>query len=315
MNKTISIIGGDDRQVALIRFLTERGFNTRVYGFSKLQLNSANVESYDRLTPALFDADLIFMPIPCTADGIHLNVKYSDDEIAAVDLLKFIKPNTLVIMGKAAEDMYKAAMLGGFRIVDIMKREDFAVLNSIPSAEGALQIAMENTDITIWDSRCMVLGFGRLGKVLTKLLISMGARVTATARKTEDLAWIDVFGAIPVYTDQIDNVLHEQDIIFNTIPALILKRERIAKLQNHCLIIDLASYPGGVDFTAAKEYGINAVFCPGLPGKVAPFTAAKFIWDVAMTICKENGIKEAKQDVLDGQEDRLWHDGFVLHLR
>jgi dipicolinate synthase subunit A len=314
MNKVISVIGGDDRQAALIDIINKNGFEVRAYGFDKLLTIPPEVESYDQLAPDLFDVELIFMPIPCSTDGVHLNAKYSGEDIYVTDILKHIKPGTLIIMGKADIDMINSAMHGGFHISDIMTREDFAVLNSIPSAEGALQIAMENTGITIWNSRCMVLGFGRLGKVLTKLLTAMGAKVTATARKPEDLAWISAYGAVPIHTFKIDNVLHEQDIIFNTIPSVTLKDEQLAKVKKSCLIVDLASYPGGVDFTAAKEYGVKTMFCPGLPGKVAPLTSAQFIWDTAMSICKENGIEGAKCDELDGQEDRHGHNGFVLHI-
>ena len=75
-------------------------------------------------------------------------------------------------------------------IIDIMKCEELAVLNSISTAEGAIQIAMEETNHTLHDSNILILGFGRIGKVLAKMLNAIGANVYCEARKNEDLAWI-----------------------------------------------------------------------------------------------------------------------------
>ena len=60
---------------------------------------------------------------------------------------------------------------------------------------------------------------------------------------------------------------------------MIFPRRVLAQLKPGCVLIDLASKPGGVDFEAAKELGVHAVQALSLPGKTAPRAAAEIIRD------------------------------------
>ena len=156
--------------------------------------------------------------------------------------------------------------------------------NAVPTAEGALQLALESTDHTLHDSRCLIIGYGRIGR-----LLALGAEVTVSARKYGDLAWIEAWGCHSVQTGALTGQLDRFDLIFNTAPALILDGPRLRETREDCVIIDLASAPGGVDREATKRLPRRVIPAPGLPGKAAPRTAAAAIRDSVYHILEERG--------------------------
>ncbi len=143
---------------------------------------------------------------------------------------------------------------------------------------------MEKSLITLHNSNCLVMGFGRIGKILSKMLAGFGAKVYCEARKDSDIAWIRSYGYTPINLENLDESLNKFDFIFNTIPYLILDEKRLKTVDKQCLLIDLASKPGGIDFEKAKEMGLQTEWALALPGKVAPKTAAKYLYDVIINI-------------------------------
>lgn len=162
--------------------------------------------------------------------------------------------------------------------------------NAVPTAEGAIEIAIAETPITIHGSKSLVLGYGKIGKILSKDLYALGAQTYVEARKYADLAMIEGHGYEPLPLDNLKDHIHEFDIIFNTIPALILDDEILTKVKKDALIIDLASKPGGIDFDAAKAYGLKVIWALSLPGKIAPVSSGAIIKDTIMNIIKELGV-------------------------
>lgn len=160
---------------------------------------------------------------------------------------------------------------------DLMEYDDVATLNAIPTAEGAIKIAIEKTETTLAGSKVLVLGYGRIGKVLCKMLDGIGANVYCEARKASDLAQIKALGYNDIDLKYLDNYLSSFDYIFNTIPKMILDKNRLDKVKKDVCIIDLASNPGGVDFEVAKEKNIQASLELALPSKVAPMSAAIYL--------------------------------------
>lgn len=136
------------------------------------------------------------------------------------------------------------------------------------------------TDITLHSANCLVLGYGKIGKVLAKMLSGFGANVFCEARKQKDIAMIKSMGYNSVELNKLDNYISNMDIIFNTVPVMLINEKRIDMLKKHVLIIDLASAPGGIDFSYAKEKGINVKWALAIPGKIAPLTAAKYYKDI-----------------------------------
>lgn len=177
----------------------------------------------------------------------------------------------------------------GLTLLDYYDREETQIANAIPTAEGALQLAMESTDRTLHASRCLVIGYGRIGRMLADRLLALGAEVTVSARKYGDLAWIQAWGFQSLRTGGLTGRLERFDLIFNTAPALILDGARLGETREDCVIIDLASAPGGVDLEAAKQLDRRVIQAPGLPGKVAPRTAAAAIRESIYHILEERG--------------------------
>ena len=168
-----------------------------------------------------------------------------------------------------------------------MKREELSVLNTVSTAEGAIEIAISNTNKILHGSKVLILGFGRIGKVLARKMAGLSVKVTCAARKDEDLAWIKAYGHNATNINTLGENLSDYDIIMNTVPHLILTKERMEYVSEECLLIDLASNPGGIDKKAAKDRNLKLIWALALPGKVAPVTTAEFIKDTIYNILKE----------------------------
>ena len=196
----------------------------------------------------------------------------------------------ILIAGSITPDVYELANDEYIEIIDIMKREELAVLNTISTAEGTIEIIIANTNKIIHGSKVLILGFGRIGKVLARKLAGLSAKVTCAARKDEDLAWIRAYGHMETNINAIGENLSEFDIIINTVPHLVLTEERLQYVKKDCLLVDLASNPGGIDKRAAKDKNLKLIWALALPGKVAPVTTAEFIKDTVYNILKEEGI-------------------------
>lgn len=158
-------------------------------------------------------------------------------------------------------------------LVEIAPRDDFALLNAVPTAEGAIAWAMESSDLTLAWERCLVLGYGRVGRVLAPRLRGLGAEVKILARSARDLAAAraDGMGLAPL--GRLPEEIREASFVFNSIPAPVIGYEVLVGAKTGAVLVDLASSPGGIDLQAARDLGVTAMILPGLPGIVAPRTA------------------------------------------
>jgi len=273
----VAVVGGDDRELVLIQELINQGAKVSVVGFpQRRELSRA------RLVPtveeAVLGAEAIVLPMPGTDAHGNVRAVYATEKLELTErIVRQIKPATPVIIGVARPFLKEWAQKYRLRLIEIAEMDDVAILNSIPSAEGAIQIAMEELPITIHDSRSLVLGFGRLGRTLARMLTGLGSHVAVAARKPADLARIFEMGFNPVPFSSLQDFVGDTDMIFNTAPALVVDEPLIQRMKADTLIVDLASQPGGTDFQAAERLGIKAILAPGLPGKVAPRTAGRIL--------------------------------------
>ena len=308
MNYNFFIIGGDKRNLFLAEKLSKDGENVKIFGFDRIkeeffannnirkitnekellteveegeiQAKSKGLEkgTIDISEEKTFDNNLerdkqnkkiIIGPIPYSTDGKTLYAPFCNKKLD-INLLKDKK----IIAGKIPEEV------ADIKSIDILKNEYFTIRNTVPTAEGAIAKAIELTDINIDKANIMVLGFGRVGKTLCYKLKNLGANVYAEARKERDLAWIDVFGYNAIPLEKINENICKMDIIFNTIPELILDKSKLILMNEKTLIIDLASKPGGTDFESANKMGIKAILYSGIPGKIASEYEAELIKEV-----------------------------------
>ena len=169
-----------------------------------------------------------------------------------------------------------------------MKNEELAIYNSIATAEGAIAEAIQKSPLNLHRSECLVLGYGKCGKTLAAYLKGMFCRVTVCARRPDVRSEASILADEVISFDDIPDNLKQYSFIFNTIPNMIIDRSLLMSVKKQAIIIDIASAPGGVDFTAAKELGIPAWLCPGLPGKYAPESSARAMTDVLMQEMKQH---------------------------
>ena len=112
-------------------------------------------------------------------------------------------------------------------------------------------------------------------------------------------AWTEEFETFSM-SELADNI-GKFDTIINTVPVMILTEEILASSKAGCLVIDLASKPGGTDFAAAKRMEINAIHALALPGKVAPASAGKLITETIREITDERGITNCQDRLCFGR--------------
>ena len=288
MGTNFSIIGGDLRIVKLAQMLAIDGNIVYTYGLEKSEelKENQNIIICEKISETVNNSDIIIGPIPFSSNGKDINSPFSDKQISIRELMHNINAKTL-IAGSITPEVYNLANDEYIEIIDIMKREELSVLNTISTAEGTIEIIISNTNKIIHGSKILILGFGRIGKVLAMKLEGLSANVTCAARKDEDLAWIKAYGYNETNIMLIKENLSEYDVIINTVPHMILTEERVKYVKDDCLLIDLASNPGGIDKKAAKDRNLKLIWALALPGKVAPITTAEFIKETVYNVLKE----------------------------
>ncbi len=271
--KKILIIGGDLRQT---------------YASDELSLHRHTVTHYALdtykegcdLQNGIKEADVLILPVPVSR-GDYMNFPLSNIKLTpralASEIAKGVSPDVLIFGGKIPADMRSVFKNNELSFFDICENETFNYLNAVPTAEGAIALAMSNTPVTLNGSSCLVLGYGRIGKALSTRLKALGASVTVAARKEKDRAEAMSDGMTSLDYPSLPSVMAKFDAIFNTVPSTVLNEEALSKIREGVPVIELASKPGGIDAVGAVRYGTRVISAQSLPGRVAPVTAGKII--------------------------------------
>lgn len=282
------VLGGDLRNVKLAGMLADDG--NRVYSFGQDRsneiLDDGRIEKCTSLKNAMEKANVIIGPVPFSSNEEFINAPFAHDKIMIEDLMK-VNKSKIFISGSIKDNLKKQLDEKYLEVIDIMKRDDLAILNTIATAEGTIEIAIKNTDKILQGSRVLILGFGRVGKIVANKFSKMSALVTCAARKVSDLAWIKAYGYNSLNINDMLYDLKEFDIIINTVPQTILKEKELKHIDAEALLIDLASSPGGIDGKMATSMGLNFIWALALPGRIAPSSSAKFIKDTVYNILEE----------------------------
>lgn len=285
-----SVAGGDARLLYLASALKNDGSPVSLWGFElygkPLPLPLSSIRD------ALSDADAVILPYPAENGRGALNAPFADASMTLTSILPLLKRGAAVFGGRLPERFTADVSAVGCSCFDYSLREELTVANALPTAEGAVQIALEELPRTLHASRCLVIGYGRIGKMLSELLRAFGAEVTVSARRASDFAWIQARSLHTLNTSALSGRLEDFDVIFNTAPAQILTERLLAQTRQDVLIIDLASDPGGVDTAAARALSRRVIHALSLPGRVAPETAGRIICDTIKNIISESLVKE-----------------------
>jgi dipicolinate synthase subunit A len=272
----VAVIGGDVRQRIVAEALVETATVVKVFGHPQIEL-PYGVDYAATIDEALDGVNVIILPIGGMNEAGKVRGNQNDQWLDFGPYFATCAGGTLLLTGSLPSRWLKEGVRQGYTIIEYAEDDTIAILNSIPTAEGALQIAMEQLPITIHGSRVLVIGFGRVGVTVARTFQSLGASVTVAARRPALLARAAEMRCNTVSHTEFPGSLSEMDIIINTVPARVLEEEQLIRTAPEVLIIDLASAPGGVDFDVAGKLGRNAILAPGLPGKVAPKTAGAIL--------------------------------------
>lgn len=284
-----AFIGGDARQLEVIRRLAELDAGVTLFGFDNWQHQDGGIRKRELTPHALATVDAVILPVVGTDENGKVESLFASEELVLDDAHFAGLPKTAVVFtGIAKPYLKQACAKHQIRLVELLERDDVAIYNSIPTAEGSIMMAIQHTDITIHGSVCMVLGLGRTGMTLARMLKGLGATVKAGVRKPEHFARALEMGCVPFYTDDVARHATDVDVLFNTVPDMIVTAQVIANLPHSAVIIDLASKPGGTDFRYAERRGVKAILAPSLPGIVAPKTAGRIIANCLVQMLSEH---------------------------
>ncbi|MBQ8582880.1 MAG: dipicolinate synthase subunit A [Ruminococcus sp.] len=271
----ILTVGGDMRQLYCARRLAHE-YDTSVLGFDEEYLSSSE------LSEVRGRYDCVILPVPPLNNEGNIAAPCGSGAITADEVKSLLSEDGFILAGHVGESLRKSFQ--GIEVIDYLEREELSLKNAVPTAEGAVQIALEELPVTLSGLNVLIVGMGRIGTALSTILKGFGAEVTAAVHNERGAAKARIAGIKSVYTDNLPTGF---ELVFNTAPRLVFNKELLRKFSEKTLFIDLASKPGGIDFESASELGIRAVWALGLPGKTAPVTAGEIIAETVMEIIGE----------------------------
>lgn len=253
--KKITVVGGDNRLKILKNELSKKG-----YAVDSLGLFPDDLGDYT-------SSDIVIFPVPTTKDSKTVFCPLTDRKLLLLEMAEKLSPNQLILSCNYTFENKKC--------VDYGALDSYALLNAVPTAEGAIKIAIDNTPYTLWKSNILIIGYGRVGKVLADRLKALGANVTVSARKPSDFGLLEAMGFDYINTGGLNSNPPKYDIIFNTVDVKIMDDKTLEKIKCD-LIIDLSTF-GAFSLGKAEELGIKTIKAPSLPSKTAPKTAAEIL--------------------------------------
>lgn len=281
------LLGGDLRQKYMKEYLEKSGF--RVFSLESGKLEAQEYLPKKRTLEDIFSkSKVIILPVPSTKDGEYIFSFEGEKSFTISNIISNLQNHHIIFGGCLTKEMIKECEKKGTRYYDFMSSKDVAWLNGIATAEGAIAKAVVHSEVNIHQSKVLVLGYGKCGKILAGKLKAMDAYVTIGA-KARDMGEAVSFGHKAVDILDIKDIIADFEFIFNTIPAVILNKELLSSISPETTIIDIASSPGGLDYEFAKERNMNAHLYLGIPGKVSPKTSGRILGEEIQSVLAGTG--------------------------
>ncbi len=302
----VTVIGGDRRMLHAARRLGELGATVTLLGQNP-SLADPSLRVSHTLPEAVHDATALLLPLPASRDGITVNCPFSPElSVSLAELSDRMRqnPDLLLYGGKLptsfSNQNFSLSEKGFSRVIDYFTDEALTLRNAYLTAEGALMLAGRESECALRGTSAAIIGYGRIGKLLARLLLALGVEVTVCARRREALLWAVTDGCHPVRMGDTTRaggglfpLCCEHPIIFNTVPEPVLDRELLLRLEPNTLLIDLASPPYGVTDADAREAAernsLRYIRAPGIPGQYAPRDAGYAIADCVAESLRSRG--------------------------
>lgn len=283
--KSFAIIGGDLRMITLADLLYNDGYRVVTYG----QTAAQNVHSYNiaELDQAILGADIVILPIPLLDKAGNIFAPYAEEPISFSAILNRMNRKQTLFVGNIPESAKQLSEMHGIRTLDYFECEELTIKNAMLTAEGTIKTILNNYTKALCNSNICVIGYGRIGKFLAKILSGFGAKITIAGRRPETEAQATAYGY--AYTDTNAPLTEpaKYDILINTAPSPVITKNQLSSLRKDVLIVDLASGDGGTDFATAEALGIKAIHALSLPGKTAPTAAGEAIKQTIIRLCNQ----------------------------
>ena len=193
------------------------------------------------------------------------------------DTINNLEDNSIFFSRGLSNDLLELTKSKRLKHFEYMDDEAFVVKNAFLTAEGALSYIIQNTDASIRHMPVLILGYGRVGKSLTKILRDNDANVSVATDDEIEYAMASTFANNACSLNEISINIDKYQAIINTVPKIILKGDILKLINKSCFILDLASKPGGVDFSEAESLELNCIHALGVPGKLTPKSAGEFL--------------------------------------
>lgn len=260
-----AVMGGDTRFRLLVETLNDD--RQDACGFFLAEEESLPLS-------ALQQANCVVLPLPISKDGLHLHAPFTKEAISLDSIFSACHPSQVICGGIVSEEVKNLAQKHKLNIVDYYSQESFILPGALATAEGAIALSISHSSTILQGQSALLLGFGRISKILAQKLSLLGVHVSIAARKEMDLDWAKTLGYHSFPMSHLDEHIHKFDLLFNTVPAPILDFCNLVFLKPSAVYIELASKPYGIDFKSAENLGVHVILAEGLPGKVAPHSMA-----------------------------------------
>ena len=273
----IALIGGDQRDPEIARLAAATGASVRVFGLPWPTEGIPGVTVADDPEGAVGGANYLLLPIPL-GTGLEVYAPHVEQTITAdAQFLGALAPGAHAFLGRATPEFREVAERVGVRIHEYDPDRELMLLRAPAIVEGAIQLAIEHTEITINDASIVVVGYGNIGSLLARRLLALGGRVHVAARNPTQRAAAYADGAIALPLEELSTLAPRLEMVFSTVPAQVVGREFLEQLPPGSLVLDIAPPPDHADLDLAAELGHRAVWARGL-GRRAPVTVGRSQW-------------------------------------
>ncbi len=270
----ILFLGGDKRQLSIIEELKNK-YQIETVGYDNITINNTNNKKLSEIK--LEDYQVIIFPVSGVLDNGLIETNFSKETIMLTeDLLLNTKKDVLIFSGVKSKALKKMLALANKEAIIMMNDQEVTKENSVPTIEGIISDLIIHTDYTINQAKVLVLGYGNVGQPLVEILIALGAKVTVGTKVSRNNELLKAKNINFIFTNdyqKMKETLETCDIIINTVPSLILDKKYLEVVNKQAYLLDIASFPYGIDFNYAELLKLDYKKLLGIPGLIAPKTA------------------------------------------